>query len=619
MGDFFYYGQKDTIQRLNELAGRGAVVASYAPKVGMSPVGGPNGFMNPAWLDPDNNIRTSKLMCAGPSAKFGYNYVNVGGGPPKWIWIANLPPTSMGANENLTIRGVMNENWASVSTTSFDITIAVRDVLHVEWHMDGPRIEGTRILLYKQADGWYRVYAYFAPNRYGTLAFEVGGVRANTFEVPMEMTVAPDGANVFDTAARDATAPGYIAPRWQAAYVESSWSHTRFSGTLFTGNGTTSTSHIRGGLEQNASISQGFYENLRLGMGGIDNISHPGLIAIGTSAGWGSTDKSGFKLSVRAFDQGSGTFTGDLLAVRGNGQVSMPWLKAGTADVVVNRHNIGVSGVEFSEILFIGREGSPAVCVGIRASSGMGGWGNAASVIYVGKNSTTGRSINAAGTVNTTGNDYAEYIYKDEGCAGIFPGQIVGITAENMITDKWDDALMFSIKSTAPSFVGGDSWAQDIGERPSPAAGPAPTQPVRRVNVVEQQAVPGTDPIAYADVITEPGDTDEEWDAKKAAYFAALTAYDIEVQKDDAVMAAFDAALEAARQKVDRIAIAGRVPVNVLGAQPGDYIVPMQDGAGIKGIAVREDDLTMKQYLQAVGRVISIEPDGRAYVMVKAV
>ena len=36
MGDFFYYGQKDTIRRLNELAGRGAVMASYAPAVGRS-------------------------------------------------------------------------------------------------------------------------------------------------------------------------------------------------------------------------------------------------------------------------------------------------------------------------------------------------------------------------------------------------------------------------------------------------------------------------------------------------------------------------------------------------------------------------------------------------------
>ena len=178
---------------------------------------------------------------------------------------------------------------------------------------------------------------------------------------------------------------------------------------------------------------------------------------------------------------------------------------------------------------------------------------------------------------------------------------------------------MFSIKSTAPSFVGGDSWANDVGARPSPQAGPAPSQPQRREDVVTQQPVPGINPAEYEDVVTEPGDTDEEWAEKLATYTAALAAHNIAVRQDADAMATFDAALEVERQKVDRIAIAGRVPVNVLDAHPGDYIVPVQDGAGIKGIPVHEDDLSMKQYLRAVGRVISIEPDGRAYVMVKVV
>ncbi len=178
---------------------------------------------------------------------------------------------------------------------------------------------------------------------------------------------------------------------------------------------------------------------------------------------------------------------------------------------------------------------------------------------------------------------------------------------------------MFSIKSTAPSFVGGDSWANDIGQRPSPQAGTAPSQPLRREDVLTQQPVLGTNPPEYEDVVTESGDTDEEWADKQATFAIALAAHNAAVLQDAEAMAAFDAALEVERQKVDRIAIAGRVPVNVLGTQPGDYIVPVQDGAGIKGIAVHEDDLSMKQYLQAVGRVISIEPDGRAYVMVKAV
>ncbi|PLY41149.1 hypothetical protein CSZ94_17110 [Janthinobacterium sp. ROICE36] len=178
---------------------------------------------------------------------------------------------------------------------------------------------------------------------------------------------------------------------------------------------------------------------------------------------------------------------------------------------------------------------------------------------------------------------------------------------------------MFAIKSTDPSFFGGDSWATDVGPRPSPQAGQEPTQPLRREDVVTQQPVPGTNPPEYENVVTEPGDTDDEWAEKQAAYTAALAAHNIAVQQDAEAMATFDAALEVERQKVDRIAIAGRVPVNVFGTQPGDYIVPVQDGAGIKGVPVHEDNLSMKQYFRAVGRVISIEPDGRAYVMVKVV
>ncbi|MED5596132.1 GDSL-type esterase/lipase family protein [Janthinobacterium sp. P210006] len=241
------------------------------------------------------------------------------------------------------------------------------------------------------------------------------------------------------------------------------------------------------------------------------------------------------------------------------------------------------------------------------------------TALQIRTHSATNRSINAKGSVNTGGNDYAEYIYKCNGCASIRAGQIIGITANNTITDKWTDSIMFVIKSTAPAFVGGDTWSDGIGMEPTALAGAVPIQPTRRADVAMPHPIPDTDPAEYEDVVTEPGDSDEEWAVKQATYGAALAAHNVAVQQDVEAMAAFDAALEAARQKVDRIAIAGRVPVNVLGAQPGDYIVPMQDGAGIKGIAVREDDLTMKQYLQAVGRVISIEPDGRAYVMVKAV
>lgn len=200
--------------------------------------------------------------------------------------------------------------------------------------------------------------------------------------------------------------------------------------------------------------------------------------------------------------------------------------------------------------------------------------GNASSTaISVGYNNQTGRSISAAGTVNANGADYAEYLIKSLSCGTIAPGQVVGIDADGKLTDQWDRAVTFMTKSTNPCMVGGDGWSRTLGVRPAaPARG-------------------------LADI------SDAQWALAVAAHAAAE--------------AAFDAHLEALRQTVDRIAFAGQVPVNVLGAMPGQYIVPQQDGAGIKGVAVGAADITLQQYLRAVGKVIAIEDDGRARIIVK--
>jgi hypothetical protein len=85
------------------------------------------------------------------------------------------------------------------------------------------------------------------------------------------------------------------------------------------------------------------------------------------------------------------------------------------------------------------------------------------------------------------------------------------------------------------------------------------------------------------------------------------------------VLAVFEAKLEAERQKVDRIAYCGQVPVNVQGASPGQYVVPVQDGDGIGGQLVDDDAITFEQYRRAVGVVQNILSDGRANIRVKVV
>ncbi|WP_219114014.1 hypothetical protein [Janthinobacterium sp. UMAB-56] len=618
MGDFFYYGQKDTIQRLNELAGRGAVVASYAPKVGMSPLGGPNGYMDPAWIDPSLPIQTSARLCSGPTAKYGYSYLAQNSPNTRWLLIATIGAENEGAHANLLIRGVFNGNWLAASSTPFTIFMGVRGAFFVDWHIEGFILSQSRIMVVRRANGNHDVYAFFDANVYATISFDLTGMNTKTYSVPVETTAAPVGTIVFDSATQPGN-PIHIAPRWRNFPYPTVG--TLFNKIVGVGDGTIATSFLAAGALQNELPPGGGKEILRLGVGGIDSLAHPGCFGFLASSGSGSLNKQGYAMAIRAYDAGSSAWSGDLLNVRGNGIVSMPLLKAGSSNPSQLIHNIScpASPTVNPEIIYIGKEGQSQPCVGIRASNGAGGWAQAQSVLYVGLHAPTNRSGNFAGTVNTGGNDYAEYIFKNPLCGIVARGQIVGITVDNKVTDMWADAVMFSIKSTAPSFVGGDSWASDVGPRPSPQAGAAPIQPLRRADVVTQQPVPGTNSPEYEDVVTEPGDTDEEWAEKQAAYTAALAAHNAAEQQDADSMAAFDAALETERQKVDRIAIAGRVPVNVLGAQPGDYIVPVQDGAGIKGIPVRKVDLTHSQYLDAVGRVISIEPDGRAYVMVKAV
>jgi hypothetical protein len=168
-----------------------------------------------------------------------------------------------------------------------------------------------------------------------------------------------------------------------------------------------------------------------------------------------------------------------------------------------------------------------------------GGYSVNAAAQWIGKNTGNNRSINAGGTINASGADYAEYMTKS-GDFEIAKGDVCGIDANGLLTNVFADAVSFVVKSTDPSYVGGDSWGADI----------------------------------------------EDADA-----------------------------LEIERQKVDRIAFAGQVPVNVLGASPGEFIIPIEEAGSIKGEAVANP--TLEQYQKAVGKVIAIESDGRARIIVK--
>ena len=276
---------------------------------------------------------------------------------------------------------------------------------------------------------------------------------------------------------------------------------------------------------------------------------------------------------------------------------------------VVNKTTIGVPNTEPETVIKL----DIANCARFSVSGGAYG-SSAAAALVLSANGATGRSINAGGTINASGADYAEYMTKGALCNVVPPGALVGVDAEGKLTDKWSEAVSFVVKSTNPCMVGGDSWMQHLGERP-----PTPERIARSVKtVLVSEAVAGVaavhkivdgELIEITHAVAEKppeyvneeilGDSDDEWAAKQAPGVA------------------FDLALELARAAVDRIAFCGQVPCNIYGAVPGQYILPIQDGEGIAGLAVDEDDMTHKLYMRSIGKVIAIEDDGRARIIVK--
>jgi len=225
-------------------------------------------------------------------------------------------------------------------------------------------------------------------------------------------------------------------------------------------------------------------------------------------------------------------------------------------------HRINLATGQGNNVLVVsGYDGSANDTAKFMAVSGAGG-NAAASALWLATNSSTGRSITAGGAINASGTDYAEYIEKAI-TDTIAKGDIVGINSEAKLTNIFNNAVSFVVKSTDPSYVGGDVWGNKdaIGKKPE-----------RTTDQTEEEFAP--------------------------------------------ILAEFEAKLEEARAKVDRIAFSGQVPCNVTGANVGDYIIPIElENGKIGGQAVTTP--TFEQYQISVGKVWKIMEDGRAWIAVK--
>lgn len=249
--------------------------------------------------------------------------------------------------------------------------------------------------------------------------------------------------------------------------------------------------------------------------------------------------------------------------------------------------------------------------------TGTVGYNGANACVKVPVMQTTGRSINAGGTINASGADYAEYHQVIEPLWGsVAAGAILGFDAAGLLTDRYADVVgHFVVKSTNPFGVGGDDWGSEA--RICAAQGCLPLGP-------EPQARDVDEPADDAD--------DDAWSAYAAERAAAQAELLVAVAARDSRKIALAVAYEAERVKRDRIAKTGYVPVNIAAtsADVGKYLVPIDDGSGgitadLMDMAAAEDAATtiaalravQKAYRRSIGVVIGLAEDGRPLVEVK--
>ena len=248
------------------------------------------------------------------------------------------------------------------------------------------------------------------------------------------------------------------------------------------------------------------------------------------------------------------------------------------------------------------------------------------SAVIVGGSATTGRSINCAGTVNTGGTDYAEYMIKSQTCGDVKPGDICGIDRNGFITDSYEECISFVVKSTNPSFVGGDNFS----------SGDAPRYPSEEWvawsdSMKEQKPIDVTESLISSVIRSQDISEDEKAEmirSIKDAYSKELQLWESRIKhlsenepdKESDEYKEFNLRINEERIKRDRIAFCGQVPVNISAdiGDIGSILVPISDEGRISAKWVRKDEATLSEYMSSVGTLIRINGEyGKPEIMVK--
>lgn len=300
------------------------------------------------------------------------------------------------------------------------------------------------------------------------------------------------------------------------------------------------------------------------------------------------------------------------------------------------------------------------------------------SALRVREDGTTARSINASGTINASGADYAEYEIKSDSNATVNAADVIGFDGDGKVTTYFSESISFAVKSTNPNIVGGDVWA--VTPRPEIVEVDAieytgsekPTEPTEPTEVLEPELVEEPEVVLEPEALDEidSDELDEEYEALKAAYDtfvqesqayteyleslstyeayqAEMATYSLELEQyntdleqyesdQQAHQEATDAEQirvdtinadnlaewkvqhEAERATVDRIAYCGKVPVN--GApvcNVGDHLIAIEGDNDSISLIAKQRYESFEDSDNSVGRVKSFGNDNRPVIIVK--
>ncbi|WP_372095519.1 DUF2793 domain-containing protein [Tistrella mobilis] len=222
---------------------------------------------------------------------------------------------------------------------------------------------------------------------------------------------------------------------------------------------------------------------------GVDRLTVPAdraALGIGTAAPAQGLHLAGSAVGLRLQATGGAARSWDLIQTA-DGHLEVMDAGVGTAMIRLR----SVTAAEGAEAVMIGGHAG----VSARFYNVAGSGGGPACALALGVNGTTGRSLNAAGTINAAGADFAEYVPLAPDCRAVTPGTVVGIDRDGRVTDRFEAAIAFAVVSTAPALVGGDTG----GDEPAARIAFAGRVPLRLAGpVVPGGVVPGRVVVAAA-------------------------------------------------------------------------------------------------------------------------